>query len=198
MVSQLRRYIKRGYLKTLRLLFYSSDSAHKIALGCALGLFWGLTPTVGLQITLLLLSSSLIFFLNKLTNGSFRILEFNFPLSVAFTWVSNPLNALPLYFLFYFCGTLVIPGAKVLSIQEFAELLSPLLEVDGFLGNLDHPGIWFKQLWQILVELGVGVVYPIILGSIVLAFPCALGAYGIARWFLSSFSIKGKRAAVKV
>jgi len=55
-----------------------------IARGISIGIFFGLTPTVGFQ-TLLVLPCCLIF-------------RANFPLAFAATWISNPFTMGPLYY----------------------------------------------------------------------------------------------------
>jgi len=77
----------RNNPKSLRLLrrFNCFDNGLlAIARGISIGLFFGLTPTVGFQ-TLLVLPCCLLF-------------RANFPLAFAATWVSNPLTMGPLYY----------------------------------------------------------------------------------------------------
>lgn len=176
-IHTLRRTIRRGYFKLLRLLFYSGESKHKIALGAAYGVFWGLTPTVGLQSTILILKFTFGMFLSRISKGKFKHLEFNFPLALALTWISNPFDAPFLYFAFYYIGALVMPGYSPLGFDEFLTLLAPLLNVDGLLGSISELPTYLSNIWTMVKDLGVKVVYPLIIGSLVLAIPFGTASY---------------------
>jgi len=67
-------------------------SVHRraIARGIAVGLFVGLTPTVGIQTVLML--------------GACLPLRANFPAAFFISWVSNPLTMAPLYVVYSFIG----------------------------------------------------------------------------------------------
>ena len=81
-----RQWLRRNP-KSLRLLkrFNCFDN-HLLAIarGVSIGLFFGLTPTVGFQ-TLMVLPCCLLF-------------RANFPLAFAATWISNPITMGPLYY----------------------------------------------------------------------------------------------------
>lgn len=74
--------------------------------GVAIGLFIGLTPTVGIQTVLMLLAC--VFW------------RASFPVAFAFSWVSNPLTMGPLYLGFHFIGELL-----------FEPLILTVVRVDG-------------------------------------------------------------------
>ncbi|WP_422822297.1 DUF2062 domain-containing protein [Vreelandella andesensis] len=74
-----------------------SGDPESVSRGFAIGIFYGLTPTVGVQ-TLLVLTSCLI-------------LRGNFPMAFTATWVSNPLTLVPLYWMFENIGSLFISGS---------------------------------------------------------------------------------------
>lgn len=177
MGGSLSRQAKRGYFKLLRLLFYSSDGPNKVAMGAAFGLFWGLTPTVGVQITGLGLQAAITYLLNKWTRGALSFLDFSLPLSIALTWISNPFTMLPLYFLYYYIGALVLPGYAAMGWSEFSALLLPLTEVSGMLGSLGHLGEYFADLGQLLLSIGDQVLIPLIFGSLLMAIPISCGGY---------------------
>jgi len=84
---------------------------HVIARGVAIGLFIGLTPTVGVQ-TLLMIA------LCMLVRG-------NFPAAFLVSWVSNPLTMAPLYFAFNVLGRAVFepivhPGLSLTGLEGIA------------------------------------------------------------------------------
>lgn len=72
-----------------------------VARGVAVGLFVGLTPTVGFQTVLML--------------GFCALLRGNFLAAFAVSWISNPLTLTPLYLAYYLLGE-----------QIFEPLLGPL------------------------------------------------------------------------
>lgn len=84
---------------------------YAFARGIAVGLFIGLTPTVGIQISLMILSSWL-----------FRA---NFLAAFMVSWVSNPLTMAPLYFAWHSIGE-----------AAFGWLLAPLARLSGISGNI--------------------------------------------------------------
>lgn len=74
------------------------------ARGIAVGLFVGLTPTVGFQTVFMILGC--------------MVLRGNFPAAFAISWVSNPLTMGPLYWGFYSIGKAVfvlLPGLTASS-----------------------------------------------------------------------------------
>jgi uncharacterized protein len=178
------RSFKRWYFKFLRLLFYSSDSKHKLALGGAIGCFWGLTPTVGLQITILTVTYALLYFINKISANRLKVLEFNLPIAIALTWVSNPLNAPVLYFSWYAIGVFLLGSESALSFNDFITMLQPLLEIRNMLGSLDHLGAYFGNFKTVLILLGTNILYPLLLGCFITAIPSSVGFYMFLRWFL--------------
>lgn len=96
-------------------------SVHRRALarGVAVGLFVGLTPTVGLQ-TLLMLAACLL-------------LRANFPAAFLASWVSNPLTMAPLYLAYGVIGEAIF-GTLVRSLFELTHLLAEALLQIVYLG----------------------------------------------------------------
>lgn len=84
---------------------------YSTARGIAIGLFIGLTPTVGIQIILMLLTC--------------RFFRANFLAAFAVSWVSNPLTMAPLYYGWNQLGELV-----------FSWLLAPMARLSGISGKI--------------------------------------------------------------
>jgi uncharacterized protein (DUF2062 family) len=131
--------------------------------------------------------------LNKISGGRFRVLEFNLPLAIALTWISNPFTMLPLYFGYYYLGALFIPGYEPRGWMEFSELLQPLTEVSGLLGSLNEMGLYFDNLCGVLTGIGDQVLIPLCLGSLMVALPFTVGAYVYVRLMLARWNERRER-----
>jgi uncharacterized protein (DUF2062 family) len=93
-------------------VFRSPHSAAHTARGVANGVFWGLTPTIGLQ-TIAILAT---WFVGR------RVLQKDSSLlqAMVWVWVNNPVTVLPMYYAFYVTGLWMIGqrGAAV-NYDEF-------------------------------------------------------------------------------
>jgi len=127
-----------------------------LARGAALGTWLTFTPTVGIQM-----------FLAALVALPLRA---NLPVALALIWLSNPLTIIPLYYAYYWVGTLLL-ALPARSYRELAQTFASLfrsLEKGGFLESLR--------------SLGSEVLWPVIVGSLVIATVCTFPAYRITLW----------------
>ena len=136
----------------LRAMLMLDDSSHRIALGGAIGMFVALTPTVGIQMVLVLL-------LALLTKRWFR---FNKVAALLMVYVSNPLTVVPIYWFSYKLGTIYFPGDT--SRREF----EALFQYDGL-------AEWWASFTKLFVDVGL----PLLAGSLVMATCCGLATYPI-------------------
>lgn len=136
----------------LRSILMLDDSAHSIALGTAIGMFIALTPTVGIQMLMVVCVAFL-------TRPLFR---FNQVASLITVYISNPLTIVPIYWFDYKVGTLFVGGS--LTQKDFARIL----EFEGFSG-------WWETVKQLLLEVGS----PLIIGSLVVGTFFGLITYPI-------------------
>ncbi len=67
----------------------------------SVGLFWALTPTVGVQMALVLLNW--IVFRRVIPRWDFNVIH-----AMAWTWVTNFATVLPVYYVFYFTGQVLL------------------------------------------------------------------------------------------
>ena len=104
-----RHPIIAGFLRRTGCL---SVHRRSLARGVAVGLFVGLTPTVGVQ-TLLMLVGCLA-------------LRANFPAAFLVSWVSNPLTLAPLYLTYNVLGELIF-GGLVRSFFQLTDLVAEAL-----------------------------------------------------------------------
>ena len=143
-----------------------NDSAHRIALGVAVGMFWGMTPTVGVQMALVVA----FYYLCK------PLFDFNVKASLVTVYISNPLTMLAIYYFDYRVGALFVEGD--LTKAE----LAAVLEYDSFAG-------W----WETVTDLTVRVGWPMLIGALVVGAASALAAYPLTRWLVVSW--RGRQAA---
>ncbi|VAX41601.1 hypothetical protein MNBD_PLANCTO02-668 [hydrothermal vent metagenome] len=145
---------KTTWWKSPRALFRQilmlDDTAHSIALGTTIGMFIGMTPTVGAQMILVVIFA----FLTK------RLFRFNQVAALLTVYVSNPITTLPIYWFNYKVGTWFLGGKA--SHGEFAKAL----EYKGF-----------EQWWETIVTLYVKFGYPLLIGSLIVAVICSAITY---------------------
>ena len=147
------RKLKRFFVYRV---LHVDDTPHRIALGLAIGIFITWTPTMGIQMILTVALATLM-----------RANKF---VGVPFVWISNPLTAVPLYGFNYLVGTWILPGPN--SFDEFCGKVSAAVFAGG--GWTDKIYAW----WDATIEF----VWPLWVGSIVVALILAVPTYILTRW----------------
>ena len=89
-VINILRRVRINLLK----IYYARGSAHEIALGAAIGSFWGVFPTFGLSTILSLLL--------------YKVFRFNILVAISAAFISNPLTSPFLLMISYKVGTYFI------------------------------------------------------------------------------------------
>ncbi|MFL2808879.1 MAG: DUF2062 domain-containing protein [bacterium] len=145
--------------KLINPVLHSNAPVPEVSLGVAVGLFLGLTPTVGVQMYLAALVWSIYRYI-------FRR-HFSLPVSVAMVWISNPLTMVPLYYLFLITGYWLLETQNGLSYDLFRDNLSHISSTEGT-WEMIVVGTRF-----LLIELG----WPMIIGSLVYAVPGFIISY---------------------
>lgn len=138
--SRFERLLRYRFLVPLKRTPHPPEWA---ARATAVGLFWGLSPTVGIQV----LAVFLVWIVAR------RMFRWDFGLLIAIVWtsVSNVLTAIPLFYSYFITGRLLLgqwdglPGYRTFSVRWY-EAASPELN-------------WFEQLEEwfrlVVVEWGV-------------------------------------------
>ncbi len=135
--TRLGRTSRYLWLKFLRI----EASPHNIAIGLAAGVFIGLLPVLPFQ-TVLAVALAFIVRGNKLA-------------AALGTWVSNPLNWVPFYILFYYVGSLAVP--------------------------FEVPPLDLQQVEMMqLIEAGWQLFAVMMLGGLIIATPSSVLSYLIA------------------
>ena len=141
----------------LRQVLALDDTPHAVALGAAVGVLFGMTPTVGLQ-TIEVILFALI---------TRRLFYFNRAAALTLIYVSNPLTMAAIYYGLYWVGSCFVPGE--VTLQQFRQILT----FEGFAGS-----------WQALKELVNDVGLPLAVGTLVVAPISAMVTYPLTRCLL--------------
>ncbi|MCC8193124.1 MAG: DUF2062 domain-containing protein [Deltaproteobacteria bacterium] len=137
MLEKLKRFIRYWYLRLVRI----QASPHNIALGLAAGVFVGLLPVLPFQ-TVIAIALAFVVRGSKIA-------------AALGTWVSNPLNWVPVYMMFYYVGRAVVP--------------------------FDVPPFNPSQLEMAeMIEMGWKFFTVMMVGGLVVATPSAVFSYFIA------------------
>jgi len=131
----------------------AQGSPKSIARGTALGTWLTLTPTVGIQMTI----------------AAFIGIPWgaNMPIAIALIWLSNPLTIIPLYYSYYWLGTVILPGPP----RSYADVAA---EVSVRIEAVTQHG---EGVLTALRTLGADIGTPMIVGSLVIATGLAVPAY---------------------
>ena len=144
----------------LRYILLIEDTPHSIALGTAVGMFIGMTPTVGIQMIIVIIFA----FLVK------PLFTFNRMAALITVYISNPVTMVPIYYMNYKVATVFYHGDY--TIEDFRKIL----QYEDFSG-------W----WRTIVELFVGIGVPLVIGTFIVATLCAAVTYPTMRWLLKKF-----------
>ena len=165
MKKKIAKYIREKFINPV---LHSRAPVSEVSLGVAVGIFMGLTPTVGVQMYLV----AIVWTIYRYVFGR----HFNLPVGVAMVWISNPLTMMPMYYLFLATGYLVFDIQHGLSYQHFAESL----------GRISQTGDVMEQIAEgtsfLLVELG----WPMVIGGFVYAVPFSIISYFITKYLVTS------------
>jgi len=154
MLSRVATALRRHFVEPLA---RSNNPPWFDARGVAMGLLVGFGVPLGAQIAALVLLRTTV--------------RFNGVIAFAFSWVSNPITILPMYYMYYYWGSLLLSRPDILSQNAFIGLMRPVLHAEHFWGSLHA----FAYLgWDVLLRWSVSAV---ILGTISAALGYGLGMY---------------------
>jgi len=139
-------------------VFRSPHSPEYTARGVANGVFWGLTPTIGLQTLELIVTW---FVARKLFRKDSSLLQ-----AFVWVWINNPLTVVPMYYTFYVTGLWMTgEGGESASYAAFSALLH----------TGDAP--WITRAIALMADVGV----PLLLGCVPYAIVGGVASYVWAR-----------------
>lgn len=147
------------YRRIFKWMVLLRKSPRAISGGFALGAFIAFTPTIGLQI-------GIVIFLATLFN-------LNRPAALIMVWITNAATMAPIYAFNYLVGTFIWSGPPVGEVyQTFQQLALNLLKLD----------MWdLLEQFKVVLSLGREIILPLCIGSILVGLVAAGLVYGIAQ-----------------
>ena len=116
------------------------------ARGVAIGTLWAMTPLVGIQMWLV--SMTWIFY-KKILKKSFSL-----PLGLAFTWITNVFTMVPVYYVFYVTGQMMMGHWD--SISGYSHLKNIIHQT--FLSDLSFWDEWVLFFKLLVQDWGVAMI----------------------------------------
>ena len=141
----------------LRRIVGLDDTPHNIALGTAIGMFIGLTPTVGVQMLTVIAFAWLVR----------RMLTFNRMAAILTVYVTNPVTTVPIYWFNYKVGTYFVEG------HITREAFVAIFEYQNFAG-------WWDSVSTLFLTIGA----PLIVGSLIVATIASIPTYPFIYWLV--------------
>ncbi|MBF0279295.1 MAG: DUF2062 domain-containing protein [SAR324 cluster bacterium] len=134
----------------------------QVCWGGSIGLFVGLTPTMGIQMYIVAAIWAVCWYV-------FRF-RFYLPVGVALVWISNPITFLPLYYIFLMIG------------NTFFQLMQwPIVSLDWQTFHQKFQKMSDESIWKIIEEgshlLLIDLGLPMLVGSFFVAIPSAVIFY---------------------
>jgi septum formation protein len=146
-----RRFLYRRFIRPI---VTAHGTPHAVALGAAIGMFVALTPTIGIQMIVAAFIATLF--------GANRLV------AVAMVWLSNPLDAVPLYWLDHFIGVKLF-GGEVINSEFIKERIAQ---------------VGVSNWWQVADILTGEVFWPMLIGGTILGLATGIPLYAITLWAL--------------
>lgn len=162
--------LSRGIAKLIAIL-KQKDTPHRIALGMALGIFIGILPIMGIQMTVVTLIA--------------LPLRGNLKAAIAAVWISNPVTFLPMYFGYYQFGLLFFPS-RDLTWEQFRQIIA-------MAGEWDWSAI--GESTKRILALGADILIPMWTGAAILAVVFGIPSYFVTRALVVRY--RARKAARK-
>ena len=177
-MPQLKEVIKNKiYQKIIKPIIESVSPINEAALGSAIGMFVGLTPTVGIQMWMVLM----IWLFCK----TFLGVKFDLVIGTALVWISNPLTMFFMYYGFLMTGY---------AFFSFMGIENVIITYSAF--KLEFSTILYaadKSSIQKIIDSAIFLLYdlgiPMILGSFFYAIPFSLLSFWLTKKYLFQYRL---------
>jgi uncharacterized protein (DUF2062 family) len=164
---------KRGLLKRalnkIITIIKQKDTPHRIALGMALGIFIGILPIMGIQMTVVALIA--------------LPLRGNLKAALAGVWISNPVTFIPMYWRYYQFGLIFYPS-RALTWGEFVSVIKVASD-----WSWSH----MSESTANILELGVDILVPMWTGATILAVAFGVPTYFVTRSWVVRYRARRAR-----
>lgn len=91
-------------------------------------------------------------------------LRFNAITAFAMTWVNNPFSLLPLYYVYYYLGSLILHRPVAMGVEDFRSLMQPIIHAGYFWGSVQA---FLLISWDILERWTVSAaIFAVVAGFI--------------------------------
>ncbi len=150
--------------KLIRQLRESHAPVEQLSFATAVGVFWALTPLVGIQ--MMLVTLTWVFF------RSIQV-KFNLPIAVAWVWLTNPFTMPFFYYAFYMSGYYLFSIFDNNTILISFSLFRMTLEQSNNMNLMDGLLHWIRFL---INDLG----WPMLAGATLMGIPSAIISYPIS------------------
>ena len=146
-----RHNFAQNFLRLLKLrlvmpILRSPHPAEHTARGVAIGTMWAMTPLVGIQMWLV---SMTWLFYKKILKKTFSL-----PLGLAFTWLTNVFTMVPMYYIFYVTGQILMGHWD--SISGYSHLKDIIHQT--FMADLSFSEKWLLFFKLLLQDWGLAMV----------------------------------------
>lgn len=138
------------------------DSPHAIALGVAIGMIVGFSPTVGLQMIIAATIATLCG-ANRLT-------------AIIPVWITNPITIPPIYAFTYYLGGFLIPGENQTDIYGQLQKIGNDIKQYGFTNMIAK--------FKLMLDIGAEAFIQMSVGGLILGGGLALACYPLTIWLL--------------
>ena len=171
MIKIKKKRIVIPYRSAIKWLVRLRRSPRAIAGGFALGTFVAFTPTVGVQIFIVMFLAT--------------VLNLNRPAAFVAIWITNIATVAPIYTFNYWVGSLFWQGPSVQDVYR------TLLELTARLARMN--------LWDILdqfrevMSLGREIFIPLVIGSVIVGAVAAACAYLVSFALIRYLTIRRNR-----
>ena len=146
------------------------------ARGVAIGIGWALTPSIGIQMVFCFITWLVA---KKIFKWDFSVL-----ISMAWTWTTNVITAIPCFYLFFVTGQIILKGFEDLSgYEEFSRQWDAMVRQGSEMS-------YFESLWKEMSIAAEVWGVPLLIGCLPWS---VLG--GFAGYYLSLRFIRRHRAA---
>ncbi|MBM9500978.1 DUF2062 domain-containing protein [Leptospira sp. 201903071] len=146
----------------------------EVCLGTSIGLFWSLTPLIGIQM-----------YLGLITWVILRVvgIRFYMPIAIAMIWITNPVTLPFFYYIFYVTGAVAYNllgwSMSVISFDRILEVINHSSSLELYEG---------LKYWSSFLINDMGA--PMFLGGFLIGIPASIAGYPITKSLLNGFREK--------